>query len=83
MINVASPATKARLARWAALYRRIRCLVVFGSYAKGTADEESDLDIAVVVRLPTEPSERLLQWTDDKPKWLNELRDLMGWTAPC
>lgn len=77
MINVASPVTKARLARWAASHPRIRCLIVFGSYAKGTANEESDLDIAVVVRLPAEASEKLLQWMDDKPKWLNELRDLL------
>jgi predicted nucleotidyltransferase len=78
MININSITTRRNLAKWASSKPLVRCLVVFGSYAKGTAKPDSDIDIAVVVSETGDASERLLEWMDNKPRWRNELCVLLG-----
>jgi len=78
MIDINSFVTRRNLAKWASSKPLVRCLVVFGSYAKGTANSDSDIDIAVIVSETGDASERLLEWMDNKPQWRNELCALLG-----
>ena len=64
----ALPDLQRLVAAWAA-ERPIRLVVLFGSRAKGTHREESDVDLAVWPRTPPPPEERL--------RWLGELDALV------
>lgn len=60
MAPVLSPAVAAAIARFRAALvgrfgARLREVVLFGSYARGTAHEESDVDVLVVIDDLTEP----------------------------
>jgi uncharacterized protein len=38
---------------------RLECIVLFGSYARGTAREDSDIDVAVVLRGEVQPMKEI------------------------
>ena len=62
---------------WAEQQPLVRAVAVFGSHAKGRAREDSDLDIAILIRAE-DPSEPLLTWIDYSSQWEKELQVLLG-----
>jgi predicted nucleotidyltransferase len=63
------------IAKWASAKAEIEAVVLFGSYAKGTATAESDVDVAVKIHEAWRP---LVMYITDGEDWQSELRDLTG-----
>jgi predicted nucleotidyltransferase len=63
------------LARWAAAHPTVRTLYVFGSYARGDAYAESDLDLAFDF---TDSTEALSELIENAAPWKAELTRLTG-----
>lgn len=78
MLNLDETITK--LQNWAANEPLILCLIIFGSYAKGTADERSDLDIAVINDYERGDMDRHVAFIYNKNRWLGELQSLLGFS---
>jgi predicted nucleotidyltransferase len=56
-----------RAAAWAESDAAVRAMIVYGSLAQGTADEDSDLDVIIVA----EPGQRLTLW--DRREQISDL----------
>lgn len=70
---------KAILCRWAEANPLIGELRIFGSYAKGTANPDSDLDVAVrVVRKLSGDTSVWVTALCECPRWGEELSHLLG-----
>lgn len=70
-----------KLQRWAVANPYIGKLWLFGSYAKGTAREDSDLDIAIEIVIPPEREGKenaLAVYICEKQAWQKELQELLG-----
>ncbi len=72
MLDVENEEVRAKLARWAAENPVIDCVVIYGSYAKGTADEESDLDLMVASQAVdlADEIERAAAWKEQLQRML-------------
>jgi predicted nucleotidyltransferase len=62
---------------WGHANPHIRVLLIYGSYAKGTATPKSDLDVAVVIA-PADEEDAFTTWTAESDKWTEEIRALLG-----
>ena len=65
-----------RIACWASKERWIAAVYMFGSRVKGTAHEDSDLDIAVRLNLSDE-GEALGWFMGEEKRWEQELNSLV------
>lgn len=70
---------RAAIQQWAARTQSIREIWLIGSRAKGTAEPDSDVDIAIVLMPPTKGTDwalgRYSRFGDD---WQNELGAIIG-----
>jgi predicted nucleotidyltransferase len=78
MLDVHSASTQ--LADWSAQIPIISAVAIFGSYAKGHARSESDLDIAIVLDLP-DFHDRLAEYMFSKQQWSAEIQKLLAFEA--
>ncbi|MGH9459920.1 MAG: nucleotidyltransferase family protein [Vicinamibacteria bacterium] len=69
---------KNRLRTWAEGNPLVRALLIFGSYAKGTAQPGSDLDLAVVISPARGDADAFTTWIACGDAWTGELRRLLG-----
>jgi predicted nucleotidyltransferase len=66
-----------KLEQWAKGRPGIEVVWIFGSYAKGCANAESDLDIALIVKSPLNSEDDYTHWFFNKGKWRTELAELL------
>ncbi|MGH2609551.1 MAG: nucleotidyltransferase family protein, partial [Tepidiformaceae bacterium] len=69
---------KIRLRTWAERNPLVCALVIFGSYAKGTAQPGSDFDLAVVISPARDDTDAFTTWIASGDAWAGELRALLG-----
>lgn len=62
---------------WAEKNPLIRALMIYGSYAKGNARLESDLDLAVVIWPARGDPDAATTWMCNGTKWQGELATLL------
>jgi predicted nucleotidyltransferase len=62
--SVPSALVKARTALEAIYADRLRCLVLFGSHARGDATADSDVDLLLVLKGPVDPQEEARRTSD-------------------
>ena len=60
-----------KLAEWACMNPLVSNLYVFGSRVKGTHQETSDLDVAILLH-GKDQVERILNWNDHAEQWKQE-----------
>ena len=65
-----------KLILWARSQPNVRRLIVFGSFAKGTAAPDSDLDVAV--ELDGDEGEALADFIFEEVAWKRQLSKLLG-----
>ena len=70
-------AAQKQLKMWAEANPYVLALLIFGSYAKGTATSTSDLDVAVVIA-PAHGEDAFTTWMAEGDKWADEVRALLG-----
>lgn len=63
------------IARWAATKSQIAEVFLYGSRVKGTARDDSDLDVAIRIEATDETS--LTTWVFEGREWAEELDDLL------
>ena len=68
---------KKRARMWAEKNPLVRSLVIYGSYAKGNARPESDLDLAVDIWPARRDSDSATTWMLSGTKWQRELAALL------
>ena len=70
--------TNKRLHKWASERPEIECLIIYGSYAQGTADDESDIDIALKVKPEPGDMDNLVNYLYNEDDWIQELEKLLN-----
>ncbi len=65
---------KASIEKWATNIQTIRSVWFFGSRAKKTNRDDSDLDVAIEL-IYTDPDSALAHWMFDREKWLKEIQE--------
>ncbi|WP_082835873.1 nucleotidyltransferase family protein [Croceicoccus bisphenolivorans] len=62
---------------WADRHEPIQSAYIFGSYAKGSATEGSDLDVAVIIKPMRGDEDELTTWIFERQKWAEDLDALL------
>ena len=66
------------IAAWARTHEKVRRVWVIGSRAGGTAQRESDLDVAVELVPVPDSEETLSEWMANADSWRDELQRRVG-----
>ena len=70
--------TNKKLKKWASERPEIECLIIYDSYARGNADDESDIDIALKVKPETGDMDNLVNYLYNEDNWIQELEKLLN-----
>ncbi len=70
---------RAGLSQWAKTEPLVKTVYIFGSFAKGTADTNSDLDVAV--ELTISGDDALATWISNRATWTRNLEGILGCTV--
>lgn len=65
------------LREWAESKAEVIALAIFGSYARGEQDKNSDLDIAVLLTDPSGKDTSLTIWICESDNWQEEISSLL------
>lgn len=65
------------LRTWAKHNKLVRKIYIYGSWAKGEANHESDLDVALEIDKERNDQNTLATWFCEKTKWYSELQPLI------
>lgn len=66
-----------KLRRWAESKDEILALAIYGSYAKGEQNKDSDLDIAVVISDPSSRDDPCTVFVCESNAWTREIASLL------
>lgn len=75
LLNLSNAITKLR--QWAEREPLVLALILYGSYARGTANPDSDLDIALVINSEPGDTNPSTTWMFNEERWTADLKMLL------